>query len=101
MSLQVSSLLVVGLPFEEVCDTIEEHEILSDNPKYLQSLELEVFSPYYDAELSNCLIGIRLVSSGNYDFKEISEHIEVEKLKQVFEKVTNKKAKLYITTNIY
>jgi len=101
MSINTSAKLVVGLPFKEVCKNIDEYEALNGNPEYLQSTELEIISPHYDAALDDCLIGFTLVSSGTYSYKEISENLVIAKNKELFELVTEKKAKFYITPYIY
>lgn len=100
MSADTSASLVVGLPFKEVCNDMDEYEALSNNPEYLQSAELEIISPYYDAYLKDCLVGFTLASSGAYNYKEISENFAITKNKELFETVTGKKAKFYLTPYI-
>lgn len=92
--------LVVGLPFTEVCKNFKEYDQLSNNPEFLQSTTLDIVMPYYDAALSDCLIGFTLVSSEAFAYREINESISITKSKELFELITGKKAKFYLTPYI-
>lgn len=100
MSCLTYAKLVVGLPFIEVCKNFEEYDLLNNNPVYLQSTTLDIVVPYYDAALSDCLIGFTLVSSEVSTHKEINESISITKSKELFELVTGKKARFYLTPHI-
>ena len=100
MSCLTYAKLVVGLPFTEVCKNFDEYDLLNNNPLYLQSSRLEIITPYFDADLHDCLVGFVLVSSNVYNYKEINESISITKTKELFELVTGKKAKFYLTPHI-
>lgn len=94
MGIYYSGVIVVGLPFEEVCESADEFY-----EKY--EGELDKISPYYDAVPHACLVGLVWQVSGDYRFKELTvsdgDGILLQSFKERFKKVTGKDAKVYLS----
>lgn len=89
MGIYYSGVIVVGLPFEDLCENSDEFY-----EKY--EGKLDRVSPYYDADNDACLIGIVYAVSKDYQFKEISDQLVFEKNKTLFKEITGKDAKVYL-----
>ena len=96
MSTQYSAVILVGLPFSEVFNSMDEYEEFDYGVH--NRAELEVISPYYDADLEDSLVGLKLVSSSNYSYKEIANEIQTEKNRELFKLLTGLTAKVYLST---
>lgn len=97
MSVSYSAQIFVGLPFKEVFNSYEEF----DNFYYGKHMatELEIASPYCDADCEDCLVGISLVSTSMYQYKEIANTITTEGVRKLFRELTGKEAKVYLTVH--
>lgn len=90
MGIYYSGVIVVGLPFEDLCQNSDEFY-----EKY--EGKLDRVSPYYDADNDACLIGIVYDVSKDYQFKELPiEPLVFEKIKELFKSITGKDAKVYL-----
>lgn len=94
MGMSISGVLIVGLPFDEVC---EDYEDFYENYEDV----FERISPYYDADNSDCVIGF-VVAQGYYTFNEITDEdiAFIPSLKAAFKENTGKDAKLYVMPNV-
>lgn len=94
MGMSISGVLVVGLPFDEVCE---------DSEDFYEKYEdvFERISPYYDADNSDCVVGF-VVAKGYYTFNEITDEdiAFIPSLKAAFKENTGKEAKLYVMPNV-
>ena len=91
MGIHTSAVIAAGLPFGEFTDEDRRDELIEVG-------ELEVISPYYDADLENCIIGVTVASTGRYKPAELElDLIEVMNLKGEFFKLTGESAKLYLS----
>lgn len=97
MSISYSAKIVVGLPFNEVFNTVGEFEKVAYGNDLLQSTELEIISPFYDAGLDDSLVGIVLVGTGSYNYKEIATNFETQATRKLFKEVTGKEARVYLS----
>ena len=89
MSIVYSAKIVVGLPFNEVFDSYSDYEEYES--------ELEIISPFYDAGLDDSLVGIVLVGTESYDYKEIATSFETQATRKLFKEVTGKEARVYLS----
>lgn len=94
MGTSISGVLVVGLPFDEVCEDYEDFCTHYDH-------ELDRISPYYDADDSDCIVGYT-VSSGYYAASPVLDEQlgYIEGFKERFKKLTGKDAQLYVSPNV-
>lgn len=99
MSSQYTAVILVGLPFKEVFQSMNEYESL-DYGIYASS-ELQVILPFYDAGLEDSLVGIPLVESHSFNYKDIATSIDTQKNRELFKLITGKEAKVYLTTSWY
>lgn len=97
MSINYSAKILVGLPFKEVFDSIDEFYNF-DYGKH-KCTDFEVAFPYYDADYEDCLVGISLVSTSMYQYKEIANTITTECVRKLFKELTGKEAKVYLTVH--
>lgn len=90
MDMSISGVLVVGLPFDEVCE---------DSDDWCENYEdaLERISPMYDADNSDCVVGWCL-ARGYYTFTEVDEETlsGIPELKAEFKELTGKDAKVFV-----
>lgn len=94
MGMSISGVLVVGLPFDEVCeDSADFYENYDD--------VFDRISPYYDADNSDCVVGWCL-ARGHYKHTEVSEETldSIAGLKAEFREVTGKDAKVFVMPNV-
>lgn len=99
MSSQYKAVILVGLPFKEVFNSMKEYEDF-DTGIYT-SQHLEVILPFYDAGLEDCLVGIPLVESHSFNYKDIATSIDTQKNRELFKLMTGSEAKVYLTTSWY
>lgn len=99
MSTQYSAVILVGLPFNEVFNSIKEYEEF-DYGIHL-STEFEIIHPYYDADLEDSLVGLKLVGTSNYSYREIASEVETQKHRDLFKLLTGKTANVYLSTEGY
>lgn len=94
MGTSISGVLVVGLPFDEVC---EDYEYFCTYYEH----ELDLFSPYYDADYSDRIVGYT-VSSGYYAASLVLDEQlgYIQGFKERFKKLTGKDARLYVSPNV-
>lgn len=97
MSSQYKAVILVGLPFKEVFDSTEEFENF-DYGVY-SGTSFEIIMPFYDAGLEDSLIGIPLVESHSFNYKDIATGIDTQKNRELFKLITGKEAKVYLTTS--
>ncbi len=94
MGIDIGCALVVGLPF---------YEVVEDEEFFWRSYEgsLSCFSPYYDAEYGDCLIGISLGGT-DYKYEELTENVsaEIVKARKYFKDITGLDAKVFVTPNV-
>ena len=90
MGMSISGVLVVGLPFYDLCADSEDFYEHYEN-------DFDRISPCYDADNDLCIVGW-CVARGYYEHAEVSEEAlnSIAGLKEEFEKVTGKAAKLYV-----
>lgn len=94
MSISYSAKIVVGLPFKEVFDTEDEFEEFY----YKHSgVHTEVIQPFHDAGLEDSLVGIPLVETTSFNYKEVATSIETQKSRELFKQLTGKEAKVYLS----
>ena len=90
MGMSISGVLVVGLPFDEVCE---------DSDDFYENYEdvFERVSPYYDADNSDCVVGF-VLAKGYYTFDEVSDDdiAFIPSLKAAFKENTGKDAKVFV-----
>lgn len=99
MSIQYKAVILIGLPFKKVFNSVEEYENL-DYGIYASS-ELKVILPFYDAGLEDSLVGIPLVESRSFNYKNIATSMDTQKSRELFKLITGKEAKVYLTTSWY
>lgn len=96
MGVDYSARILVGLPYDE----LEEYfESLED--EYGWEGELSCVSPYYDASWGSSLFGVEVKWCNDYHYSEIDELTLLPTIKsahEMFEKITGKKGKLYLST---
>jgi len=96
MSSQYKAIILVGLPFKEVFNTEDEFEEFY----YKHStVHTEVIQPFYDAGLEDSLVGIPLVETNSFSYKEVATSIETQKNRELFKQLTGKEAKVYLTVS--
>ena len=95
MGINVSAVLIVGLPSEELGDYTYYSEVL-------EGLGLSTFSPYFDSDFSDWIIGIDVAYSGDYCCSEVGDYLDrhIEEAKQEFFTLTGKHGKLFISPDI-
>ena len=96
MSISRAARLVVAVP----CD-----ELGLDQDDY-DNMGLEVFQPYYDANMSNSLVGLRVFSSSEYELSNpLPEKYKLdEAISFAFAKfltITDKVGNLYLTMDCH
>lgn len=90
MGIYYSGVIVVGLPFEDLCENTDEFY-----EKY--EGKLDRVSTYCNASNDDCLLGIVYANSRDYQFMELSnDHLLFEKNKALFKEITGKDAKVYL-----
>lgn len=94
MSMSVKGVLVVGLPFNDVCQ---------DSDEFYEKYE-DIFdrvSPYYDASNDDCVVGY-VVANGYYTYKEVTDEKldSIPYLKDAFKNATGLDAKVYVMPNV-
>lgn len=106
MGVEYRAAIVVGLPYsdmgeflDEKCQPQGDEEDDRDPRDVLEELDLAWVSPYYDANLSDCVIGYAVDESGDYcetelNLKELET--DVAKYKALFKKTTGLDAKVYL-----
>ncbi len=95
MGIDTGSALVVGLPFFDVVEGVDEfyqkHE-----------LNLSIVYPWYDCDYENCLIGVMLHGK-DFEYDEIDETTLMQNIttaQHKFKKLTGKDGKLYVSPNV-
>jgi hypothetical protein len=91
MGVSYRAAIVVGLPTEEV----------EFDQEAAEEMELETFSPYYDAGWEDCLVGIPVAQTGEYSWKTIHPNdlrTDVERAEIKFKKATGLTARVFVTT---
>lgn len=91
MGVSYRAAIVVGLPTEEV----------EFDQEAAEDKELETFSPYYDAGWEDCLVGIPVIQTGEYSWKNVNPNdmrSGIEKAEQMFKKATGLTARVFVTT---
>lgn len=97
MSSQYKAIILVGLPFKEVFDTVDEFEDFDYGVN--SSTAFEIITPFYDAGLEDSLVGIPLVETNSFNYKEVATSIETQKNRELFKQLTGKEAKVYLTVS--
>lgn len=92
MSISYDAVIVVGLPFNEVCEDSDEFY-----DKYEDKLDR--ISPYFDASNDDCLIGITYASSCDYQYKELASEFTMKANLALFKQITGKEGKVYLSVN--
>jgi hypothetical protein len=91
MGVSYCAVIVVGLPTEEVDF---DQEVAED-------CGLDSFSPSYDAPWEDCLVGVPVVQTHDYNYKSIKPNdlrTNIEKAEIKFKKATGLDARVFLTT---
>lgn len=104
MGISYQGVLCVGYTYKEIEELYEK--CLEDNGDYtyddtqalVEDLELDIYSPYYDADWEDCIYGEAVVRSNDYSCAEVSKESlsHIEQISERLEKVTHLKPKIYI-----
>lgn len=94
MGMSISGVLVVGLPFNDVCQ---------DSDEFYEKYE-DIFdrvSQYYDASDDDCVLGY-VVASGYYTYKEVTDESldSLHSFKDAFKDTTGLDAKVYVMPHV-
>jgi hypothetical protein len=91
MGVSYSATIVVGLPF---CDIPNAQELLDNN-------KISDFGYYFDCNEDDRIVGIQVVSSGDYSYSELDTLPDLEdyisKAKYSFLRKTGLDSKIYLT----
>ena len=95
MGVSYSAKIVVGLPF---CDIPNAQELLDDGKLY-------DFSYYYDCCDEDRIVGVEVITSGDYSYSELDDLVDLEgyinKTMQAFNRKTGLHGKTYLTVCSY
>lgn len=110
MGIYYSAEIVVGLPYDELEDhynftlpvdkeDADEEDFDEGFYEWYEGLGLSRISPYYDAGNGDCLIGISVICSGNYSYREFQKGFQekVEQAEHKFYDATGLQGKVYLT----
>lgn len=96
MGIRYSAAIVVGLPYEELCsdDFLEKH----DYDDWASEHDIEDVSPYYDADREDWVVGFICKRSPDFAWSTFEwDQAMVDELKQRFNELTGKEARVFIT----
>ena len=103
MGIDIGSALVVGLPYEDICEVYKSSVDSTEVPFYNWTEEKDIsrFSPYYDADYQDCVFGFK-VAGTHYTYDEVGEDYvnSVNTYSNIFYKLTGLKPKLYVTADV-
>lgn len=93
MTISYSANIIVGIPADEI--------LYED----VVRLKLETFQPYYDSIPSQSLVGIKVFSSGNYNYSVLPNNYKIEEAISLtfarFLALTGKVGNMYLTVDSY
>lgn len=96
MGIDNKAILLVGLPVESV--DVDEDMFYDE----LEPAGWVCASPYYDAEFSECVIGIPLKTTrANRGFTSFPEWPATEEVFRLFEETLNEKPSIVLALHIY
>lgn len=72
MGIEYRGVVCVGYNHEQMENLMEEVEYEEGVYEFYDSHNLESFSPYYDADSEDCIYGVVVAKSGDYQHKEVS-----------------------------
>ena len=90
MGIDTSAVIVAGLPFGEFTDEDKRDELIDSG-------ELDVISPYYDADLEHCVIGLTVYITGCHRPQVIESTLVSVHHERDFFKLTGDTPRLYIS----
>lgn len=95
MGIDTGSALVVGLPAPDVCEDYDEFYDTYDG-------ELDTFSPYYDGDFDDRLVGVKIVGT-DWTYQEVPANLLelIGEASVKFVGLTGKQPKVYVTANVW
>lgn len=100
MGIDIRCKLMVGLPYEEIADHVEDKEELDDN---IRDGVLESGSCYYDSPFDENIIGFVVTSTSSYceiDAVNLSHPKLIEATREFIKLFPSLTPKLYMTLDI-
>lgn len=95
MGVSYSAKIVVGLPF---CDVPNAEELINDS-------KIDTFGYYYDCDEKDQIVGVEVVTSGDYSYSELDElstlNDYINKAMFAFRRKTGLDGKVYLTVCSY
>lgn len=72
MGIEYRGVVCVGYNHDQVENLMEEVDYEEGVYEFYESHNLESFSPYYDADYEDCIYGLAVAKSGDYQYSEVS-----------------------------
>jgi hypothetical protein len=99
MSTSYSAALVYGLTFKDAV-RLEDELGLESIKEMIYEGELEVFPPYYDAPYEDSIVGVAIVQTNSYSFKEALPSMSEESQLYGLDKQGKRLEKLFGVDNL-
>ena len=105
MGIDVSAVLIYGLPYEEVREIYhtQHPEENVDFHGWVETNDFDSASPCYDSDYSDRVFGIKVVRAGYYSYSETSLYkidVAIQDAERAFIRLTGKCGKLYISPDV-
>lgn len=73
MGIDYRGVVCVGYNYDQMENLMEEVEYTEGISEFYESQNLNPFSPYYDAGSDDCIYGLAVAKTGDYQYLEVSE----------------------------
>lgn len=93
MSIEYSAAIVLGLPFNDLPQTWQDRVRKGGEPE-----DLQVFPPYYDAPIEDCVVGYSALDTDSYSWKFVpASNPEANDNAARFERITGIEPRAILT----
>lgn len=100
MGIDIGCCLIVGVPG----DDLDNEDILGEKGlyDYVDDNDLDYSSPWYDAGCREGIVGIKVITTGNYTSIDV-QHLmfAIEHARKQFKELTGMEPSLYLSNNVY
>lgn len=107
MGVDTRAVIVVGYTYDEIHEVYDKWEESTDAGdchfyEWCEDNELEMISPYYDANSEKCLFGVSIQSTRDYDYATLNiDDQEIEDISQKYFSKFGKYPKTFLSPYVW